>query len=261
MLQEAVRVLLVFAVLTVVLFFGVKRSDLPMLDCVTVNSERDNYKVLIVGKSWACDGKLFPELPATISDRLNGRGVQVCSLCFAGRNSRHLYNELSDKLSREKLYDLCGGGRPDKVIFMTGVNDEIQHVGESAYVEYTKKLVEYFSDVPDEEVISIPRVNEFFYKPPILYSVIKQNIFRCFYDGCDYVVNDRYRMALWRDHPELHMIEFDNFINRYLGNERCYKKDGVHLTDACSHKYGAFIGKSVSLNTRMRSSALADAPR
>ena len=75
MLQEAVRVLLVFAVLTVVLFFGVKRSDLPMLDCVTVNSERDNYKVLIVGESWVCDGKLFPELPATISDRLNGRGA------------------------------------------------------------------------------------------------------------------------------------------------------------------------------------------
>ena len=43
---------------------------------------------------------------------------------------------------------------------MNGVNDAIQHVGASAYVEYTKKLVEYFADVDDVELISIPRVNE-----------------------------------------------------------------------------------------------------
>ncbi|KAF0134149.1 MAG: hypothetical protein FD139_2376 [Methylocystaceae bacterium] len=40
---------------------------------------------------------------------------------------------------------------------MNGVN---QHVGASAYVEYTGKLVEYFADVGDVEIISITPVNE-----------------------------------------------------------------------------------------------------
>jgi len=57
---------------------------------------------------------------------------------------------------------------------MTGVNDVIQHVGENAYVEYTRKLVDYFSEIDDEEVISIPRVNEMTFKSPNLYSRIKR---------------------------------------------------------------------------------------
>ena len=43
---------------------------------------------------------------------------------------------------------------------MNGVNDANQHVGASAYVKYTEKLVEYFADVDDVEIISITRVNE-----------------------------------------------------------------------------------------------------
>ncbi len=244
MLKFALRVGFVLTALSGALLVGVRRSDPPMLDCLTVNGGENNYKILVVGESWACDGKLFPELPQTVSKRLQGRGVQACSLCFAGRNSKLLYAELKEKLPKSKLYDYCGGGRPDKIIFMTGVNDEIQHIGESNYVEYTKKLVEYFPDVDDEEVISIPRVSEFKFKSPNLYSRLKRAILMCFYDDCEYVVNDRYRSALWRDHPELRMIEYDNFIDRYPGHESCYQKDGIHLTEACSHKYAAFIGNA-----------------
>ncbi|WP_198008777.1 hypothetical protein [Methylocystis rosea] len=43
---------------------------------------------------------------------------------------------------------------------MNGVNDANQHVGASAYVEYTGKLVEYFADVDDVEIICITRVDE-----------------------------------------------------------------------------------------------------
>jgi hypothetical protein len=35
---------------------------------------------------------------------------------------------------------------PDKVVLMNGVNDAHQHVGASASVKYTGKLVEYFAD-------------------------------------------------------------------------------------------------------------------
>jgi hypothetical protein len=256
MLREALRVGVALAVSSGVLIYGVKRSDEPTLSCITVNGGSDDYKLLVVGESWACDGKLFPELPKTVSDRLQGTGVHACSLCFPGRNSRHLYSELREKLPTEKLYEYCGG-KPDKVIFMTGVNDEIQHVGENSYVEYTRKLVDYFSDVEDEEVISIPRVNEITFKSPNLYSSIKRGILRCFYDDCEFSANDRYRSALWRDHPELPMIEYDNFINRYRGNEQCYTSDGVHLTDECFHKYGAFIGNATSIRALTHNQQLA----
>jgi len=260
MLREALRVGVFLAVSSGMLFYGVKRSDEPTLDCITVNGGADDYKMLVVGESWACGGRLFPELPRALSERIQGRGVHACNLCFPGRNSRLLYSELRDKLPREKLYEYCGG-KPDKVIFMTGVNDEIQHVGENSYVEYTRKLVDYFSDVDDEEIISIPRVNEAGFKSPNLYSRIKRGILRCFYDDCEFSANDRYRSALWRDHPELQMIEYDDFIERYRGNEQCYTSDGVHLTDECSHKYGTFIGKATSLRPKTHNQSLAVAPR
>lgn len=250
MLREALRVGVLLAVLCGGLFFGVRRSDEPTLDCATVNGGDGNYKILVVGESWACGGRLFPELPKTVSDRLQGRGVQACSLCFAGRNSRHMYSELREKFPKEKLYGPFGGGRPDKVIFMTGVNDVIQHVGANNYVEYTKKIVDYFADVEDEEIISMPRVNELHFLAPNFFSHVKRSIFRCLYDNCDIEVNDKYRAALKRDHPELRMIEYDNFINRYQGNEQYYTRDGVHLTDEGFHKYGTFIGNATSIRAR-----------
>ncbi|PWB91723.1 hypothetical protein C5688_04220 [Methylocystis sp. MitZ-2018] len=43
---------------------------------------------------------------------------------------------------------------------MNAVNDANQHVVASASVEYTGKLVEYFADVDDVEIICINPVNE-----------------------------------------------------------------------------------------------------
>lgn len=241
------RAFFVLAVTTGLTLLTLKRTDEPAVTCSIVNTGANDYRVLVVGESWASDGKVFPELPKAVSERLGGRGVQACSIGFNGRNSRLLYSELRDKFPKYKLYSLYEGKTPNKVILMTGVNDEIQHVGASTYVEYTKKLVEYFADADDVEVISIPRVNERWFKPPNLFSRIKRNILRCFYDSCDFQVNDVYRVALWRDHPDLHVLEFDNFIDRFEGHEEYYKLDGVHLTDEYLHKYGKFIGGAISL--------------
>ena len=131
---------------------------------------------------WASDGKILPELPRAVSKRLEGRGVQACSLGFAGRSSRLLYAELREKFPKYKLYRVFEDKKPDKVVLMNGVNDANQHVGASAYVEYTGKLVEYFADVDDVEIISIP-VNERNFKPPTVYSAVKHTILSCFYDG------------------------------------------------------------------------------
>ena len=252
MFPGAQRLAFVLAVTGGLSLLSLKRSDEPSVDCATVNGGDGDYNILVVGESWASDGKLLPELPRAVSERLQGRGVKACSIGFAGRNSRLLYSELHEKFPREKLYRLFAGKTPDKVVLMNGVNDEIQHVGASAYVEYTKKLVEYFSDVDDVEIISIPRVNERRFKPPNLYSAVKRSILSCFYDECQLQVNELYRVALWRDHPELNVIEYDDFIDRYEGNERRYTADGVHLTDEYFHKYGAFIGGAVSLGKDKR---------
>lgn len=224
-----------------------KRTDEPSLACSLVNDGPNDYRVLVVGESWASDGKVFPELPKAVSERLGGRGVQACSIGFNGRNSRLLYAELREKFPKYRLFSLYDGKPPNKVILMTGVNDEIQHVGAASYVDFTKKLVDYFSDADDVEVISIPRVNERWFKPPNLFSRMKRNVLRCFYDGCDFQVNDVYRVALWRDHPDMHILEFDNFIDKFDGHEEYYKLDGVHLTDEHLHKYGDFIGRAMTL--------------
>ncbi|MGD9544011.1 MAG: SGNH/GDSL hydrolase family protein [Methylocystis sp.] len=247
MFPGAQRLAFVLAVTGGLTLLSLKRSDTPTLNCATVNGGDNDFKILVVGESWASDGKILPDLPRAVSERLQGRGVRACSLGFAGRNSRLLYTELREKFSKEKLYLPFEDKTPDKVVLMTGVNDEIQHIGASAYVEYTKKLVEYFSDASDVEIISIPRVNERNFKPPTLYSAIKRSILGCFYDHCQRRVNDLYRVALWRDHPELNIIEYDDFIERYEGNERFYTADGVHLTDEYFHKYGAFVGGALSL--------------
>ncbi len=247
MFPGAQRLAFILAVTGGLTLLSLKRSDEPSVDCATVNGGDSDYSILVVGESWASDGKLLPELPRAVSERLQDRGVKACSIGFAGRNSRLLYSELREKFPREKLYRLFAGKTPDKVVLLNGVNDEIQHVGASAYVEYTKKLVEYFSDVDDVEIIAIPRVNERSFKPPNLYSAVRRSLLSCFYDDCQKQVNDLYRVALWRDHPELNIIEYDDFIDRYEGNERRYTRDGVHLTDEYFHKYGAFIGGAVSL--------------
>lgn len=241
------RAFFVLFVSTVLGLLTLKRTDEPVVTCSLVNDGPDNYRVLIVGESWASDGKLFPELSKAVSARLGGRGVDACAVAFNGRNSRLLYSELRDKYPRPRLYSLFSGKTPNKVVILNGVNDVIQHVGASAYVEFTKKLVEYFSDVGDVEVIAIPRVNERWFKPPNLFSRMKRNVLRCFYDGCDFQVNDVYRVALWRDHPDLRVIEFDSFIDSFYGHEEFYKFDGVHLTDEYLHKYGKFIGEALTL--------------
>jgi lysophospholipase L1-like esterase len=250
MLHSVLRSSLVLAALGVVLLLVfVKRTDEPAVACATANPADSDYKMLVVGESWAAGGKFFPELPAAVSARLGGRGVHACSVGFSGRNSKLLYYELVEKFPKEELYRLFKGVAPDKVIFMTGVNDIIQHVGAWNYVDYTKKLVDYFVEVQDVEVISIPRVNEKYYTPTNVYSKLKRTILRCIHDGCDYRVNDVYRIALMRDHPDLPTIEYDNFIDRFEGHEECYTLDGVHLTNECLHKYGTFIGKAMAIKS------------
>jgi hypothetical protein len=247
MLHWTLRLSFLLAALGCATLFNLKRTDEPVVNCVTVNGGEGDFRLLVVGESWASEGKFFPELPQTISDRLQGRGVRACSIGFTGRSSRHLYLELREKFPKEKIYALFGAKKPDKVILMNGVNDEIQHVGAANYVEYTKKISEYFSEVDDVEIISIPRVNERRFKPPNLFSYVKRSILRCLYDNCDTQVNDVYRIALSRDHPELRMIEFDDFIDQYEGYEHLYTSDGVHLTDDSLHQYGAFLGTAASV--------------
>ena len=247
MFPGAHKLAVVLAVACGLTLLSLKRSDEPTLYCANVNGGGDDYRILVIGESWASDGKVLPELPRAVSKRLEGRGVRACSLGFAGRNSRLLYAELREKFPKYKLYRLFEDKKPDKVVLMNGVNDAIQHVGASAYVEYTKKLVEYFADVDDVELISIPRVNERNFKPPNFYSALKRSILSCFYDDCERQVNDLYRVALWRDHPELNTLEYDAFIDRFEGHEQCYTRDGVHLTDEYFHKYGEFVGGAVSL--------------
>jgi hypothetical protein len=249
---RGLRVLTVVAAMTSgAAVFGLKRTDDASLKCASINSGDSDYNVLVVGESWASDGKILPDLPEAISHRLGGRGVRACSVGFSGRTTKLMYYELREKFPLERLNALFEGKEPDKLIFLTGVNDVVQHIGASSYVEYTKKLVEYFPRIADVEIVSIPRVNEVKFEPANLFSGLKRFVLMCAHDRCSIEANDKYRIALWRDHPELRTIEFDDFIEKFEGNEKCYTADGVHLTAECFHRYGAFIGNSAFLDDKI----------
>lgn len=234
-----------------------KRADTATVDCAKVGGDEEPYRVLVIGESWAAYGKLFPELPENLSKRMDGKPVIACSIAFSGRNTRLLYTELRDTFPKSRIYrELYGNHIPDKLIILNGVNDEIQHVGASAYVEYTKKLVDYFNnDIEDVEPISLPRVNERKFKSPNVFSRIKRAIFRCLHDDCEYQANEKYRVALWRDYPDMQMIEYDHFMPSYEGNEHRFKPDGVHLRDEDLHAYGAFIGREAAIRFLPREGA------
>ena len=72
-ITHLVSVLLILS--SLLLIWLMQRSDHPSINCSTINNGANNYNILIVGESWASDGKLFPELPLITSARLNGRGV------------------------------------------------------------------------------------------------------------------------------------------------------------------------------------------
>ena len=202
----------------------------------------------LLENSWAADGRSFPELAEGVSARLNGRGVKACSLGFSGRNSRLLNSELQSTFPKEKIYSFYKQSRIDKVVIMNGVNDVIQHVGAHNYARYTKELVAYFSSAADVEVISIPRVDEVNFVSRNILAYLKRLAFRCYYDSCNLAVNSAYRSELRKSFPEVRVLEYDNFIVSYAGNEKKYTPDGIHLTDEYFHRYGTFIGNSASLH-------------
>jgi hypothetical protein len=218
----------------------------PTVSCQSAGPVARAFKVLIVGESWADGGPFFPELQNQVSRRLGGRGVRACSLAFSGRNSRRLAAELST--TPEQIVYRPLSGVPDKVIIMTGVNDEIQPIGAAAYSTYTAQLAHRFADVPDVEVITPPRVNDIGFKAPNWPSRAKRSVLLCYYNGCSTAVNDGYRATLRREHPEIRTIDYDRFIRSYRGNEGKYEPDGIHLRTATSHEYGTFLGREMHLD-------------
>jgi hypothetical protein len=52
----------VLAVTSGLTLLSLKRSDEPTLYCANVNGGGDAYRILVIGESWASDGKILPEL-------------------------------------------------------------------------------------------------------------------------------------------------------------------------------------------------------
>ena len=218
----------------------------PSVTCI--GNRNATYGILLVGESWAVGNRFLDDMRNAVLARLPGRRIEICTVGFAGRNSRRLYDEIPAYLATVKMATLFNGRTPDNIILLNGVNDAVLHIGAAHYADYTNDIVGYLRSYTQHvQVVEIPRIKEIKREPGNVFSTLKLMLFRCLYDACTYDVIDKYRSALHTTYPAISVIPYDDFIKTYVGNEDKYMADGTHLTDQYYHKYGTYLGRVMHL--------------
>lgn len=200
-------------------------------------------RILIIGESWASKGKMLPNLPVTASKTLGP--VVACSVGFSGRNTAEILRDYRGAKEAEALKAL--GGRADYTIVLTGVNDQVQHIGAKRHAADVLALATLLRR-------SSGRV--FFVDTPHISPVdkawagarAKHTAARYINDGGVVQVASRYRAAVAKAGVEV--IPFDPFIPSFRGNETCYQPDGVHLTPAWFNRYASYLGGQIAARAR-----------
>lgn len=223
----------------------------PAATCFEVAGKGPTYNVLIVGESWASGAKEMPDLPLAASKRLNGREVRACSIGFSGRNSGQILALLKSQYPETEIRALFDGQNINNVVILTGVNDALQHVGQSAYARGVTRLADYFKADGTVQVVNVPRINQQFSGP--VTRIAKRWTQDIIHDGGQRDVVDRYRQELTAKSPSIATIDYDQFAGRYEANKKLFKQDGIHLTEAEFHQYGTFLANHMILKSTMPS--------
>lgn len=210
--------------------------------CARSGKGEGNYKMLVVGDSWAAGSLFFPELPQSMSAKMAGKPVTACSIGYSGRNTARLVQEPKADFPIGKIKALFSGASPNEIVIMNGVNDVIQHVGAEQYAKATSELVTYLNEESRVRVLRIPRVNETGYSSNLLRD-IKRKLQAFYFDDGQLAVNDKYRAALANSYPAIETIEYDRFAPGY--RKELFLPDGIHLTDQQFRFYGAFIATKI----------------
>jgi hypothetical protein len=163
-----------------------------------------------------------------------------------GRNSAKLADAAESEFNAAGISNLFDGHQPSHTIIMNGVNDVAQHIGAARYAAETARLVHRLGGAARVQVISVPR---FDVETPAtsLSSRIKRYIYRYLNDQGRLDVIEDYRLRLTKDHPDIQIIDYDNFIPDFRGHETAYEPDGAHLTSGYLRLYGTFLSGNLSI--------------
>lgn len=244
------RLISILSILALLLC-GCSRLE-PSIACAGKLNVPDSIRVLVIGESWATHGKELPELPNAISAR-TAKSARVCTIGYSGANSRKLLYSFRRDFSPDKVRSLLGGNA-DEVVFLTGVNDIVQHVGASAYARNTSILVaESLKFSRHVQVMQIPSVDRNPRRP--LLSSIKARVFRRINDRDEIDSLNSYRGALADLYPGVNLIKYDAFSLGFANDSSKYMPDGIHLTQYWFHQYGTYIGKNMVLSSERSSVA------
>ena len=137
----------------------------------------------------------------------------------------------------------------DYAVVLTGVNDEVQHIGAKRHASDVLALSNYLARGGRRVfVVEAPRIS------PIDHSWIgaraKHTAGRFINDYGVTDVAPLYRAAAAKMGVEV--IPFDPFIPSFVGNETRYQPDGIHLTTAWFNRYATYIGGQIAIMAKTR---------
>ncbi len=210
-------------------------EDHPSVVCAEAGRGQVTRRVLILGESWASDGRLLPDLPNVISLRTDQR-VRACTIGYSGRNSLKVFSNFRTDLARRALR-----GNVDNVVILLGVNDQIQHMRAEHSANNIVSIASLFPQ-SNVQVVSAPPVSD---DPPLPLVFRTKNLVAHFFNG---EVNADYVEALKKRIGPERLISFTDFSLGYPRDRRKFTNDGIHLTPAAFHEYGKFIGRRVNLD-------------
>lgn len=194
------------------------------------------YSLVIVGESWAADGRMLPAFEKyLIKQKVND--YKVCSVGYSGKTATEIARGVSAdfKGSFDTLFDET----PDQMVLLTGINDVYQHIGTVSYISGLAKLL----SVPAKEhfVVEIPAVDFGRNYQRSLPSRAKAFVFRWIFDGGRVEVMDHYRAAVQQ--ANFPIVTTSDFSATY--KDFPLTVDGLHPTPDGFDMYADHIAEQI----------------
>lgn len=195
-----------------------------------------DYSLVIVGESWAADGRMLPAFEKYLTKQ-KVDDYKVCSVGYSGKTATEIARGVSADYqgSFEAMFDET----PDQMVLLTGVNDVYQHIGTDSYISGLAKLL----SVPAKEhfVVEIPSVDFGRNYLRSFPSRAKAFLFRWIFDGGRVDVMDRYRAVVKQ--ANFPIITTSDFAATY--EDFPLTVDGLHPTPEGFDMYALHIAEQI----------------
>lgn len=244
--QWGMRKMLVGASLLGLLFGGIGVSyalnsrPIPYdLHCASAGSGPVQYRILVIGESWASKGRLLPDLPDAVAKR-SGAAVRACQLGWSGATTAKLITGVRESRGQSEAEGRLGG-EPTNVIILNSINDQVANVSPDRYAAQTEELAGGFPR-SITQIVSPPIVNQ---RPPSAHILQAGKRWISHLFGT--TPRDEYERALFAAMKPDQVIPYREFSAGWKVEPKRYTADGIHLIDPAFQQYGAFLGLKMTL--------------